>query len=226
MLCAGRVARRPDRRATQVFAKAHVTFLRVITYLLPRAVPRRHGAPVAMQGVANSDAVGEEAPGRAWPVPAPIASETRSAEERELDHTPNVGRGPDDVNERSVLDVGVRVDPALLGRCADDEEHGLVGPVVADLQRRAGLDDDDRAGRRGRHARAGRRGTSTAFRRRSRTSPPARGRRGASRARRRGSARGSRAPASSSPRSVRRACPSRRRAPASRSCRARRRCSS
>ena len=50
MLCAGRVTRRPVRRVTQVFAKEQVTFLRVITYLLPRDVPRRHGVPVAMQG--------------------------------------------------------------------------------------------------------------------------------------------------------------------------------
>ena len=64
MLCAGRVARRPDRRVTQVFAKAQLTFLRVITYLLPREVPRRHEAPVAMHGV-NSAAVGEEPTGRA-----------------------------------------------------------------------------------------------------------------------------------------------------------------
>ncbi|MEP7334822.1 MAG: hypothetical protein ABI717_03485, partial [Actinomycetota bacterium] len=71
-VCPGRLTRRPDRRATQVRAKAHLTFLRVITYLLPRDVPRRHEAPVAMQGVATSDAVGEETPGRAWPVPAPI----------------------------------------------------------------------------------------------------------------------------------------------------------
>ena len=39
MLCAGRVRRRPDRRVTQVFAKAQLTFLRVITYLLPRDIP-------------------------------------------------------------------------------------------------------------------------------------------------------------------------------------------
>lgn len=64
MLCAGWVARRPDRRVTQVFAKAQVTFLRVITYLLPCLGPRLHDLPVAMQGV-NCDAVGEDAPGRA-----------------------------------------------------------------------------------------------------------------------------------------------------------------
>lgn len=83
MLCAGRVARRPDRRVTQVFAKAQLTFLRVITYLLPRDVPRRHVAPVATHGV-NCDAVGEEPPGRAWPLPAPIASDTSSAKTASL----------------------------------------------------------------------------------------------------------------------------------------------
>jgi len=84
MRCVGRVAERPDKRLTQVFAKAHVTFLRVITYLLPRDVPRRHDAPVAMHGVANSDAVGEAAPGRAWPVPAPTASDASNASNASL----------------------------------------------------------------------------------------------------------------------------------------------
>ena len=87
MLCAGRVARCPERRLTQVFAKAHVTFLRVITYLLPRLVPRRHGEPVAMQSV-NSDAVGEAPTGRAWPVPAPTASDTSSARTASLNTPP------------------------------------------------------------------------------------------------------------------------------------------
>ena len=81
--CAGRVAERPDKRLTQVFAKAQVTLLRVITYLLPRDVPRRHGVPIPMQSVA-SDAVGEEPTGRAWAVPAPTASDTSSAKTANL----------------------------------------------------------------------------------------------------------------------------------------------
>ena len=125
-------------RARHVPARDHV----LVAARRP-APPRRTGRDA---GRRSSDAVGEERAGTRLAGAGADRERDEEREDRELDHASNVGRGPDDVNDRSVFDVGVRVDPALLGRCADDEEHRLVGPVVADLQRRARLDDDHRAG--------------------------------------------------------------------------------